>query len=420
MSTTLKDLRGTLHARQAQLSEIFEQAGTDLDMSKVTALDGDTNAKVERVRALNDECADLQAQIDTELKTYSGLQDIRDRVDAMRDVDQPMVHPGQDGGRRAATRTPRTMGEMFVESPAYKGHKIGAQAPGPLAELDLDFNDLRAANFTTAAGWAPETLRTGRVVDKALRPVQVIDLIDQANTTQSAVVYMEETTATSAAAERAEAGAYAESSLALTERSVTIRSIGTSLPVTDEQLEDVAQAQSYVDGRLGFFVMQRLDSQILTGDGIAPNITGFLNASGLQTQAKGADPVPDAIYKAMVKVRVTGRAFPNACVLHPNDWQDIRLLRTADGVYIWGSPSEAGPERIWGALVVQSDALTENTGLVGDFTAAMCQLYVKRGLEVQIGYVNDNFSKGMQTVRAGIRATLVVYRGAAYSTVTGI
>jgi hypothetical protein len=50
----------------------------------------------------------------------------------------------------------------------------------------------------------------------------------------------------------------------------------------------------------------------------------------------------------------------------------------------------------------------------------MCQLYIRRGLEVQVGYVNDDFTKGKQTVRAGIRCALVIYRGAAYSTVTGI
>lgn len=175
-----------------------------------------------------------------------------------------------------------------------------------------------------------------------------------------------------------------------------------------------------MEGRLGFFVLQRLDSQLLNGDDNAPNIQGYLNATNLQTQAKGADPVPDAVYKAMVKVRVTGRAFPNAAVFHPTDWQDVRLLRTADGIYIWGAPSEPGPDRIWGLTAVLSDAITLNTGLVGDFSPAMSQLYIRRGLEVQIGWVNDNFTKGMQTVRAGIRAALVIYRGAAFCTVTGI
>lgn len=415
--STLKELRGTLDDRRARLHTIFEQAGTDMDMSQVTALDGDSAAKVDAIRALNDEI-DATAE---KIQTLQSLEAMRDKTRDLSAIDRPAIHPTAAGGRRGNfDAVPQGLGALFVNSPAYTGHVRGSRAPGPMAELDIDLNGLRAANFTTSAGWAPESLRTGRVVESALRPIQVIDLVDQATTGQAAVVYMEETTATSAAAERAEAGAYDESSLALTQRSKTVRSIGTSLPVTDEQLEDVEQAQSYVEGRLGFFVLQRLDSQLLNGDDNAPNIQGYLNATNLQTQAKGADPTPDAVYKAMVKVRVTGRAFPNAAIFHPTDWQDIRLLRTADGIYIWGAPSEPGPDRIWGLTAVLSDAITLNTGLVGDFSPAMSQLYIRRGLEVQIGWVNDNFTKGMQTVRAGIRAALVIYRGAAFCTVTGI
>ena len=312
----------------------------------------------------------------------------------------------------------KTLGELFVESDAYKLRESGG--PGPTVRLDMDAQEIQAALFETSAGWAPESTRTGVVVPYATRPIQVTDLIPKAATNQAAIVYMEETTATSAAAERAEGGAYPESELVTTQRTKTVYSIGTSLPVTDEQLEDVAQAQGYINDRLGFFVLQRMDGQEINGNGVAPNLTGILNASGLQTQAAGIDPVPDAIYKAMTKIRVTGRAFPSAAIFHPNDWQDVRLLRTADGVYIWGSPAESGPEMIWGLRVVQSDIIAENTALVGDFSPAMLALYIKRGLEVQVGYVNTDFTTGQQTVRAGIRAALVVYRGAAFCSVTGV
>ena len=71
---------------------------------------------------------------------------------------------------------------------------------------------------------------------------------------------MEETTYTPAAAERAESAAYAESTFELTQRTENVRSIGASVPVTDEQLADVVQVRSYLNQRLTFGIRQRLDA----------------------------------------------------------------------------------------------------------------------------------------------------------------
>ena len=212
--------------------------------------------------------------------------------------------------------------------------------------------------------------------------------------------------------------AYAESTLALTEQTNTVRSIGTSLPVTDEQLADVPQVESYINMRLPNMINRRLDGQILVGDGSAPNLKGINNVSGILTQALGGDTVPDAVYKGLRQVRVTGRAMPNIIYAHPNDWESIRLLRTADGIYIWGSPAEAGVQRIWGVTVGETDAQTENTILGGDTTFS--QLFMRQDMLVEIGTVNDDFLDGRQTVRAGLRAAFVVYRPAAFVQITGV
>jgi HK97 family phage major capsid protein len=275
------------------------------------------------------------------------------------------------------------------------------------------------AVFATTAGWAPATVRLPRVVLDEQRGIEVTDVVPHYPTGAASIVYMEETTFTNAAAERAEAGAYPEAALVLTERTVAVRSIGVSLPVTDEQLEDVDGIRAYLDGRLGFMVNQRLDSQIVQGDGTAPNLRGTNNVVGINTQAKGADNVPDAIYKAMDLVRVNGRADPNVVIIHPNDWQGVRLLKTADGIYIWGSPSEAGPERIWGRPVVNTTAALENTATLGDYLR-FSGLFMRRGLQVETGYVNDDFIKGKVTIRAGLRCAMVHFRPLAFSTVTGI
>lgn len=406
MNEKIKQLRGQLEDRRKNLHEIFEQAGETMDMDQVTVVDGDSQAKVEKIRSLNDEIDDLSKQLSDAEEEHNELKGIGDRV---RELGEPKRHPGHPAGKGSREADVKSIGELFTESEAYK-HK------GREAELDVELKTL----FETATGWTPEQTRTGRVVDFATRPIQVTDIVPQGATSQQAVVFMEETTFTNNAAEAAEGGTYAEAALALTEKSSTVRKIAVFLPVTDEQLEDEAQARSYVNNRLPFMVRQRLDSQILVGNGTAPNLRGFLNVVGIQTQAKGADPVPDAVYKALTKVRVTGRAIPGAVIFHDNDWQEVRLLRTADGIYIWGSPSEAGPARIWGLPVVLSDAITEGTALVGDYQN-FTELAVRRGVEVKVSDSHSTFFvEGKQAIRADMRAALVVYRPAALCTVTGI
>ncbi|MCP3805380.1 phage major capsid protein [Allokutzneria sp. A3M-2-11 16] len=402
----LADAEGRLDAKRRELKSVFDEAGPDLDMDKITSISGDSLAKVEHIRALNTELDELAVKAE-------GLRAVAKAAEAAANI--PGAREPGDGERRVddGGRGRKRLGEHFVASQAYKARQ-GKQ--GPEAHIDVELKTL----METGAGWAPETTRTGRLVEFATRPLQVIDLIPGTTTNQTAVVYMEETTYTNAAAETAEAATYPESALALTEKSSPVRKIATWLPVTDEQLEDEPQAAGYINNRLPNMLRQRLDTQILVGNGTAPNLRGILNTVGIQTQAKGADPTPDAIYKAMTKVKVTGRAMPNAAVLHPNDWQDIRLLRTADGIYIWGSPSEAGPARIWGLPVVEADGITENTGLVGDF-ANYSELSTRRGIDVQVSNSHsDFFINGKLAVRADMRVALVVYRPAAFATVTGI
>lgn len=413
----LKDVEGKIELKQKELGTIFAEAndGGAIDFAKVKSVKGSTRDIAAHVRQLNDELADLGKERDdltASLKAYERSQG----GDGAKGGREGGAEPGDVPGYGQTER--KSIGDLFVKSQAYKGRQ---GVTGPLATIDVELKTL----MSTGAGWDPEETRTGKVVEFATRPIQVTDLIPQTTTTQSAVKYMEETTFTNNAAEvnestQAAAGTYPEAVLALTERASLVRKIAVFLPVTDEQLEDEPQARGYVDNRLMFMVRQRLDGQILVGSGVAPNLTGILNTAGIQTQAKGTDPVPDAVYKALVKSRVTGRAQPNAAVFHPLDWQDIRLLRTNDGIYIWGNPSDAGPERIWGLRVVQSDAITQDTGLVGDF-ANFSELSVRRGVDVQVTNSHGTyFIEGKLAIRADMRAALVIYRPSAFVTVTGI
>ena len=420
----LVELQGKLTAVQARVAGAFAEAKVekegkavhDFTLVKTYGDDLSTRAIAEKIELDDAQMNDLGEQIET-LKAAEAAYDR-----AQKPVKR-MVHPGDDsrsfepGEKKDATV--KSLGELIVEDPQFaEWGQARGQKTGEIEIPNYGLAQLKTL-FQTSAGWAPESIRSGRLVDAVTRPIQILDIIPTGQVGQAAYVYMLETTRTHAAQETSEGATYKESTFVLTETSKTVRKITDSVPVTDEQLEDVSAAQSYLDMRLRFGIRQRLDSQILNGDDSAPNLAGILNEGGIQTQAKGADPVPDAFYKAMDLVKVTGRATPSAIIIHPTDWQAVRLLRTVDGVYIWGNPSEAGPERMWGLPVVQSDAISVNTGLVGAF-ADFCQLFERRGLIVEVGFTGTQFVEGEQTIRASLRVVFAIYRPAAFATVTGI
>jgi HK97 family phage major capsid protein len=358
-------------------------------------------------------------------KAHDMLSQSRNRPPLPGAVDQP-------GGKGGRGHERKSIAQQVEEHALFKAwHERGAKGGLSIKFEDFFPSDYLAQGgapntigmktlFETTAGWAPESVRLPGFVEAVTRPVQLLDIIPVSRTGQEAIKYMEETTRTHAAAEKAEGVAFAESTFQLTERTQAVEKITDSVPVTDEQLEDVAMVSSYLQSRLTFGLRQRLDLQCLLGNNTPPNLRGIKAFTGIQTQAKGGDPVPDAIMKAMTLVRVTGRAIPTHVVIHSTDWQNIRLLRTVDGLYIWGHPSEAGPARIWGLPVVEQDADTAGTAVVGSFMPAWISLFERRGITVDIGYVGDQFKEGKRTIRADTRWSLVGFRGAAFCTVTGL
>ncbi len=426
MSDTLKQLRESLVAKRARLGDLFAHKSTgddgasayDFQAVKADWLPDDVaklkgtqkTARVcELVQSMTAEVEELQDQVSVIEEAVTSAKAFEDRAKLDK---EPVRRPAHPEGRKDEGRT---LGERVIAHELYNKWAAGS------VDGKMVFEETGAKTlFQTSAGWEPEVTRTGVEVDAVTRPLQIVDILPSGNTGQAAVSYMLETTRTHAAAETNEGAAYPASEFVQTPQSVTVRKIADSIAVTDEQLEDVAMVSSYLDGRLNFGVMQRLDQQVVSGDGVAPNIDGILNTSGIQTQANGGDPVPDTIFKCMTKIRVTGRSIPTHVGLHPNDWQGIKLLRTADGIYIWGNPSEAGSDRIWGLPVFQNESLTENTGLVGSFMPAWITLFNRRGITVDRGYVGNQFTEGEISIRASGRWALVVYRPAAFCTATGI
>jgi HK97 family phage major capsid protein len=413
---SLVELKDKLVEMRDEVHAASQQAGPELDMEKVTIWSGDSYAKSLKLREMNEEMSRLGNEIDRlELADLILKNNDRERERAGAPSNQPPF-PNDGGARQPKALTRDSFRSMIAEDKGYKAFQ-GNLTKSATIELPIpEFKTL--ITLTTVNAQAD---RRGPV-NMPLEERTVMDLMAQGRVGGNTVEYYEETDFTNAADTRAEGVEKPESAIEWTLRTESVRKIAHWIPATKEALDDVDFLESQIRNRLTFGVVRKEETQVLTGDGNAPNIRGILNRTGIQTQAKGADPTPDAVYKAMQKVRGaagSGFAEPTGVVFHPNDWTDIKLLRTTDGVYIWGNPSDEAADRIWGLPVRQTTAMNENTGLVGDFRFA--EVLRREGVLVTVSTEHASyFIENKVAILAESRLALAVYRPTAFATVTGI
>lgn len=425
MNTQLKEKTGELHAARVELMELTQ------DEAKLRLAGPDEiHRRNEAIKSLNDEVGKLRevdaiaAENAREIKAMGEVPSRRpfSGTGTYGDDTPPAGNAfGGDGGSAM-----KSLGQMFVESDAYKLKSDTRLRP---IEANLEVSNVKAMldmasmkTTLTTSGYAPFVPRSPRLIETAQRRPVIADLIPQDTTTAAGFKYMEETTFTNNAARVAEGAVKPESALAFTERVATMVKIATTLPVSDEVLDDVPAIRSYIDNRLTLQIELTEETGLLSYTAGAEGFDGFLQKTGVQSQALGADPVPTAIMKAITLIRYTGFADPTGIIMHPNDWQAVITLQETTGGYLFspgGAPIDMVGQRIWGLPVVVTPAMTENTALLGDFRM-YSQILRREGIRIDIGYSGDDWVRNLQRIRAEERLTLLIFRAAAFAKVTGI
>lgn len=279
--------------------------------------------------------------------------------------------------------------------------------------------------MTRAAGYAPPNDRTGKLVPFAQREPRLADLIPVQQTTLGTVKYMEETTAlagTNAQVSIAEGNLKFENTLAFTERTAPVETVGTWLPVTTQQLDDVPNIQGIIENRMSLFLQLKEEDLLLNGTGTTPQLIGFQGAaaSTVLTQATGTDTNIDAIFKAIQQIRVTGLAEPDGVVMHPDNFTPIALYKATTGQYGFDvTVDNGGVIRLWGKPLILSPVATSGTALVGAFRE-FSEIWRRMGMTVMVGLNSDDFTKNKRTVLGEFRECLTIYRQTAFCKVTGL
>ena len=397
-----KELMDKIAAKRTELKSVFESAE-----------DGKyTSEQKEEIKSRNDELAELVEDLSIEKKKAQNEK-------ALEEDSKPVAEMPLASGQAEV----KSVGQLFTESDAYKNY-VSTGVKGIDSKIETK-------TTLTTTGYPPETLRQPGILETPLRdPNAVISLFDVINTDQNAFSYLEETTFTNNAAEAAEGAAVGEAALAFTERTESIRKMGVFIPVTDELLADEAGIQGYLNSRLQTMIRLRMDSQLLSGDGTAPNIEGLLDAGKSSVGSSDFNSYNGnlgrigAIYNAITDIRVNGLTEPDAIIMHPSDWNqivtsvtDVDTSGSKNPLFVvaGGFGADAAPS-IWGLKVVPTTAISNNTVLVGKFGGGeAANVVMRQGIELAVtDSHSDFFIKNQLAIRATMRMGFPVYRQAAF------
>jgi HK97 family phage major capsid protein len=290
---------------------------------------------------------------------------------------------------------PESWGEQFIKSASYKD-KMGIIGQG----LKFGSIGFEVKNTLTGSDATVAPDRRAAIVPGAFQPLTIESLYRHVPTTSNAIEFTKENVFTNSAAEAAEGAAKAESSLTWTLVNQPVSTVAHWIKISRQLAMDNAALAAYVDLRMRYGVDRRVETQLVAGDGTAPNISGFMD-TGNFTAHGYADAALGTILKKLVLIRkIIG--------FNPADWAtveiDIFTAGTANVVPF--KYDEAGRPVLFGRRVVTSVGMTADQFAVGAF-GDHGTIYDREGVVVEMSDSDsDNFTKNLITLRAERRLAL--------------
>lgn len=389
------------------MSDDTKALATELEKAtgKVNALGAELTGRMEKGEK---GVADLKDQVDEALTL---MNEAKTRLD---EVEQKQARTGAD-----EVEHQKSLGQQMFESEQFKAF---AENPRNGGRATLHVKDITSA--TTAAPGSAGALTTPQTVPGIVAPpnqvLHIRDLIAPGTTNSNSIEYIRETGFTNnAAAQTAEGALKAKSDLQFDDETVAVRTLAHWVKASRQILDDAAQLESYIGGRLMYGLKLVEDRQLLNGDGLTGNLKGIIpQASAF------ADPASLANYTVMDQLRLAQlqavlAEYPaSGHVLNPIDWAIMELSKDNEGRYIIGNPQGTANPTMWGLPVVSTQAMGVGKFLTGAFNMG-AQVFDRQQASITIATENeDDFVKNMITILCEERLALAVYRPEAFVTGT--
>ena len=415
-----KQAYADLAAAKKKAKEAGAAALLDKDSDAFKTLDGaglKYDELKQRAASMRDQLLRI-AELSGEVEPHSEASPQQKRADV------------EDAVRRLSAGQRVVEGEQykqFVDMLSKMSKEVKLGAPIGLGEMITqdEFKTLVRGGSDTSAGAFVVNDRKAEYIDLNRRPRSILDLVSVTTTDSDTIEWVRQTSRPSSAAFVAEAtntstGAKPEGAGAWEVINAPVETVAEWIPVTRRAMRDAGRVEALLQDELIYDLYLKLENSMLTGDGTSNTFTGIKNTSGINTYTIGtADATEnkmDALHRAITLCRADEEE-PDAIMLNPEDWEDLRLAKDDNGNYQYGPPSTAGDMQVWGKRVVLTNAQTSGEAIVGSF---------RRGAEISFNggvqsFVADQhsdfFIRNILVLLAEVAAGFLVKRPSCFASV---
>ncbi|QCG76956.1 major capsid protein [Arthrobacter phage Scuttle] len=334
-----------------------------------------------------------------------------------------------DGDRRkdGLQVAAKSLGEHFAQT-AYKAVKENLGVKGFSAATPEWEGPSKAAGDTHTVGsvfQTPVLTTFDQTIVQAPRPELILaDLLGSGTLAGTAIAYFIEQGPVQGAFTTVAEGA-GKPQLHIPDpilASDAIRKIAGYIKFSDEMMEDLPFVVSEINTRLLYELAKFEEQQLIYGDGTGTNVLGLLNRSGIQLGARlSGEGVADAIFRQITAVQTASGLAADSLVMHPLDYQTLRLQKDANDQYLgggffqgsYGNGGIMTNPPVWGLRTLVTPSVAQGTAIVGALKQSTT-VYRKGGVRVEsTNSHSTDFTDNKITVRAEERVGLAVRRPSA-------
>jgi HK97 family phage major capsid protein len=238
-------------------------------------------------------------------------------------------------------------------------------------------------------------------------PTTIRQLLPSVPVTGNMVNSLRELSWTNSAAEVSQGTAKPESDITFEPYNVPITTVAHFIKVSKQLLADAPAIAAYINVRLFDGLAQKVDAQLLIGNGTSPALSG-LTDSGNYTAftALSSANLVESINRAKYVMWATGNV-PDSVIVNPADWGEMELARegAGTGAYLYGAPGTNAGMNPFGLQVALSNHMPAGNFLIGSLRSS-AMVYNREGAVIEAGFVNADFTLNLVTLRAEERLGL--------------